>query len=115
MEVQFTPALKVAARVLAADIARNVAILWIDPAAIASVKPVPTGCGDAATPPVARDQEIVAIGAPFRGPKDLASGTVDRVEPHEILSGLRLAHGSAGGPVFAADGALIGIDVHRGR
>src|SRR2546428_1216422 len=44
VEVQLTPAVKVAASVLAADPARDVAVLWIDPNVIASVRPVPLGC-----------------------------------------------------------------------
>jgi len=51
VEVQITPELKVAARVLAADSVRDVAVLWIDPKAIASARPVPLGCGPAAPPP----------------------------------------------------------------
>ena len=51
VEVQLTPAVKVAARVLAADPARDVAILWIDPKVAAAVRPVPLGCAQAAKPP----------------------------------------------------------------
>src|SRR5215831_12550461 len=43
-DVQLTSTVKVSARVLAADANRDVAILWIDPQAIASVKPIPLGC-----------------------------------------------------------------------
>ena len=43
-EVQLTRERKVAARVLAADAGRDVAILWLDPTAIAGVRPVPLGC-----------------------------------------------------------------------
>jgi len=45
VEVQVTSTVKVAGRVLAADSTRDVAVLWIDPQVIASVKPVPLGCG----------------------------------------------------------------------
>ena len=44
VEVQLTPAVKVGASVLAADSARDVAILRIDPNVIASVRPVPLPC-----------------------------------------------------------------------
>ncbi len=46
--VQLTAAsaIKVAAAVLVADAARNVAILWIDPATAALVEPAPPGCGE---------------------------------------------------------------------
>ena len=108
-EVQFTTTLKVTARVLAADPARDVAVLWIDPAVAASVRPVPLGCAQTAKPSVAGGQEIFTIGAPLREQKGMTSGTVSRVEPRALASDLMLATGSAGGPVFAAGGEVIGI------
>jgi S1-C subfamily serine protease len=109
VEVQVTPAIKVAARVLAADPERDVAVLWIDPKAVALVRPVPLGCGQAAAPPVVEGQEIFTIGAPLRQEKGITPGIVSRVEPQSIVADLRLARGSAGGPVFTADGGVVGI------
>ncbi len=39
----------------------------------------------------------------------MTPGTVSRVEEHAAVSDLVLARGSSGGPVFAADGGLVGI------
>jgi hypothetical protein len=97
-EVQLSPSVKVAARVLAADSTRDVAIVWIEPSVIASVKPVPLGCAQPKT--AAEKQEIYAIGVPLRHEKDVTSGT---------MSELVLTSGTDGGPVFTADGGLIGI------
>jgi S1-C subfamily serine protease len=108
VEVQLTTALKVAAIVLAADPVRDVAILWIDPKVVASVRPVPLGCVQAAKPPVVDGQKIFTIGAPLREQKGMTSGTVSRVEPHAIASDLRLAPGSSGGPVFTAAARWLG-------
>ena len=108
IEVQLTPAVKVAARILTVDTERDVAILWIDARAAAAVKPVPLRC-DAATAPVANGQRIFAVGAPIRQQKDLASALVMGAGAHTILADLVLAVGSAGGPVFTADGALVGM------
>src|SRR6266850_6344775 len=96
VEVQITPAVKVVASVLVADPVRDVAVLWIDPKAVASVRPVPLGCAQAAKPSVADGQELFTIGAPLRGQKGMTSAIVSRVEPHAIVSNLRLALGSAG-------------------
>jgi S1-C subfamily serine protease len=109
VEVQISPDVKVAASVLAADSVRDVAVLWIDPRAAASLRPVPLGCAQAAKPPVVDGQELFTIAAPLRGQKDMTSGTVNRVEPHAIVSDFRLASGSAGGPVFTAGGGVVGI------
>ena len=46
VEVQLTPEVKVAARILATDSKRDVAVLWIDPATAAVLRPVPPGCAD---------------------------------------------------------------------
>jgi len=109
VEVQLTASVKVAAVVLASDPVRDVAVLWIGPKVAASVRPVPLGCGQAAKVPVADRQELFTIGAPLRGPKDMTSGSVSRVDPHTIMADFRLATGSAGGPVFTAAGGVVGI------
>lgn len=46
VQLTATSAIKVAATVLVSDAARNVAILWIDPATAALVEPAPPGCGE---------------------------------------------------------------------
>jgi hypothetical protein len=110
VEVQLTPSVKVAARVLTADRERDVAVLWIDPAILASVRPVPLGCAAGSKPqPLADGQKVVALGAPFRGPKDLSLGEVIRVEPHASVADFRLASGSIGGPVFSTGGTVVGL------
>ena len=109
IDVQIDPAVKVAANLLAADPARDVAILRIDPAAAASVRPVQLGCAQPATPTVAEGQEIFTIGVPLRQQKGVTPGTATRVDAHRIDADFRLARGGAGGPVFTADGGVVGI------
>lgn len=109
VDVQLAPSVKLAARVLVADRAHDVAVLWVDPAATASVRPVPLGCAEGATPPFADGQRVVAIGAPLRGQKDVSIGEVVRVEPRASAADFRLAPGSTGGPVFSASGAFVGL------
>ena len=67
--------MKVAARVLAADAERDVAMLWIDPTAVARVRPRAAPCASAGKPPD-EGADIFTIGAPFRGEKDMTSGVV---------------------------------------
>jgi len=108
IEVQVTPAIKVAARVLAADAARDVAVLWIDPAAVASIRPIPLACGQPA-PAIANGEDIFTIGVPMRQPKGLTPGTLTSVDAKGIVADMRLSPGSAGGPAFTPGGGVIGI------
>ena len=107
VEVQLAPDLKVAASVLASDPVKDVAILRIDPAAAASVKPVPLGCAQAAG--VKEGQEVFTIGAPLRMPKGPAFAGVTRVDPHSIETDFVLPGGSAGGPAFVSGSTVIGL------
>jgi S1-C subfamily serine protease len=109
VEVQITSVVKVAGRVLVADPLRDVAVLRIDPKVLASVHPVPLGCTQGGKPPIVTGQKIFTIGTPLRDLKGITSGTVDSVEPDAVLSDFGLATGSTGGPVFAADGGVVGI------
>lgn len=108
VEVQLTPAVKVAARVLAADAERDVAVLWVDPTVVAAVPPVPLACAPAGTPP-GEGARIFTIGAPLRGEKDLTPAVVSGVKPREIAADFYLPSGGAGGPVFTAGGVVVGL------
>jgi S1-C subfamily serine protease len=113
VEVQLTSELKVAARVLATDATRDVAVLWIDPKVAASARPVPLNCAEKVARQVEEGQEIFTIAAaPLRQraqQKEMTSGTVLRVASDAIVSDLLVARGTAGSPVFASDGTVIGI------
>jgi hypothetical protein len=98
VEVQLSPAVKVMAKVLVADAMRDVAVLWIDPGVVASVRPLPLECSSP-KPPAAADQELFTIGVPLRGTKRMTSGVAD----------VRVPSGSAGGPVFTERGVIVGI------
>jgi hypothetical protein len=106
-EAQFTPDIKVKATVLASDPTRDVAILWVNPSVVASLRPLPLGCGQT-RPSVANRQELYTLGVQMMGQKRLTLGGVTGVGPRLLLSDLTVARASAGGPVFTA-GGLIGF------
>jgi hypothetical protein len=107
-EVQLTRDRKVAARVLVADAGRDVAMLRIDATAVAGVRPIPLACPPAGQP-LDEGVELFTIGEPLRGEKDMTSGVVRGVKPKEVVTDFVLPSGSAGGPVFSAGGAVVGL------
>jgi S1-C subfamily serine protease len=109
VEVQLGSGVKVAATVVASNAMHDVAVLWIDPKVITGVAAVSLPCSETRPPAVAAGQDLFTIGVPLRQPKNMTSGTVARVEAHEIVTDFSLPAGSAGGPVFTARGELVGI------
>ena len=99
VEVQISRSVKVAGTVVEADRQRDIAVVRIDPAAMASIKPVPLEC-PSSSPSIARGQEIYAIAAPLRQEKSWTLGAVSRNDTNAIASDLTLAGGGAGGPAF---------------
>lgn len=108
LEVQLSPAHKVAARVLASDPDRNVAILWIDPQAVASARPMKLRDADAGPAPADKDK-VFAITTSIRDGKHLTSGTVSGVTQLAILSDIRIDDDTLGAPLFNAAGEVVAI------
>lgn len=115
VEVQLAPSssaaapLKIEGRVLASDTTRDVAVLWVNPQAVAGLTPIALPCGTAART-LTRDDEVLALGVPLRDGQDrLMTGYISQVATHDIQAELRLSAGAAGGPLFTADGMLIGL------
>jgi len=109
VEVQVTPGVKVQASVLAADPTKDVAVLWVDPTVVATARPMSLGCNPSTTRSVAQDTKIFTISSPLNSETDISTGRVNRVDPARIVSDFDFAASGAGGPVFTADGTVIGI------
>jgi S1-C subfamily serine protease len=108
VDLQLTPAVTVAATVVASNPEKDVAVLLINPALSSSVRAVPLGCADLSRATVVKDQEIVTMLA-ARESKGPRFGTVSRVEAHAVVSDLVIPDGSSGGPVFTSAGSVVGI------
>jgi S1-C subfamily serine protease len=115
VDVQISRSTKVAGIVLAADAQRDIAIVRIEPSAMASMRPVPLGCPGASAPSVAPGREIFTLAAPLRQQKGWTPGTVSRTDAAAITADLPLAAGGTGGPVFTGSGELAGITTLPGE
>jgi hypothetical protein len=109
IEVQVSPAQKVPARVLAADVTRDVAVAWLDPGVVGSRPPVPMSCPPPPALSIDDRQELVAIAASLRTGVDQVTGDVTGLQPRAAEADLRIGYGGVGGPVFNQAGALVGL------
>ena len=115
VEVQLSRTVKVAGTVIEADRQRDVAVIRINPAVTASLKPVPLKCPGTGASTVARGQEIVVIAAPLRQNRGINWGAVTRFDARVITTELNLAAGALGGPAFNTAGDLVGITTLHGE
>jgi S1-C subfamily serine protease len=109
VEVQVSPTVKLAARVLVSDAARGVAILWVDPESVAGNPPAPLTCPPAAASTLDEGRAIVALTAPYAAPMDAVDGEVTTLAGRSVETDLRLRFGGAGGPAFNTAGEIVGL------
>src|SRR5262245_37878854 len=114
--VEFADHDRVPARIVGWDVFDDVGVLQVDPKTHA-LSPVPLGRSSA----VGVGQPVAVIGSPFGNENSLEVGVVSGVRRSidSLPSTFRLAdaiqvdapitHGNSGGPVFDADGRVIGI------
>jgi hypothetical protein len=107
VEVQLSRTVKVLGTVVETDPKRDVAIVRIDPSVMASIAPVPLGCGRSAPPALARGQELFTVAAPLRQQKGWTPGALSDTRANNLE--MNLATGGLGGPVFTASGDLVGL------
>lgn len=106
--VQFDPKHKIPARILAADPARDVAVLWANTKAFEGSDAAPMAPW-VSPPPVVVGEEVFTIGSPMGIQKILTTGIVSKIEAHAILSNININHGNSGGPLFNSRGEVVGI------
>ena len=86
VEVQLTPTVKAAAKVLVADRSKDVAILLMNASVLLSVRPISLGCALPSKPPLVDGQKIFTIGSPLGEDKDTITGSASRVDAHAAVS-----------------------------
>jgi len=108
LAVQFDREHKIAARLIAADPQKDIALLWVNVTAFPNAIAAPlyrTG-GKA---PVQEGERVFTIGSPLTLDKIITTGIVSKVEPHTIMSDININPGNSGGPLFNGAGQVIGL------
>lgn len=109
VSVQFDAKRKVAAKVLAFDAERDVAVLYADLSAFPGAAVAPIAAAHAGRELAVEGEKVFTIGSPLGLKKIITSGIVSKVEARALLSDLNINHGNSGGPLFNSLGEVIGI------
>jgi hypothetical protein len=109
LAVQFDREHKIPARLIAADPQKDVALLWVNLAALPNAAPAPLSRAAAGKPPVQEGERVFTIGSPLTLDKIITTGIVSKVEPHTIISDININPGNSGGPLFNGAGQVIGL------
>jgi S1-C subfamily serine protease len=109
LAVQFVREHKIAAKLIAADAQKDVALLWVNMAALPSAAPAPLYRAAAGRAPVQEGERVFTIGSPLTLDKIITTGIVSKVEPHTIMSDININPGNSGGPLFNGTGQVIGL------
>src|SRR5467141_222089 len=109
LAVQFDRTHKVVAKLIAADLQKDVALLSVNIAALPNASPAPLYRDGAGRNPVQEGERVFTIGSPLSLDKIITTGIVSKVEPHTIMSDININPGSSGGPLFNSAGQVIGL------
>ncbi len=109
ISVQFDAKRKVAAKVLAFDAERDVAVLYADLSAFPGAATAPIATAQAGRELAVEGERVFTIGSPLGLKKIITSGIVSKVEARAIISDVNINHGNSGGPLFNSLGEVIGI------
>ena len=107
--VQFDASTKVPAVKLLADPEKDVAVVWTDLSAYPNAIVAPLAVASPNEPTAMEGEKVFTIGSPLSQRKIVTTGIVSKVEPHAIISDIRIDHGNSGGPLFNSLGQVIGI------
>ena len=108
LAVQFDQKRKVPARLITSNADKDVAVLWVDPAAFHEAVVAPLLPKEAAAKVVV-GQRVFTIGNPLGREKVLTTGVISKVENDAITSDISINPGNSGGPLFTLNGQVAGI------
>jgi S1-C subfamily serine protease len=109
LAVQFDRNRKIPAKLLAADPLTDVAVLWINLAAIPDAGVAPLADSERDQPSVVEGERVVTIGSPLHARKVFTTGIANKVDKRSIVSDITLNRADSGGPLFNSAGEAAGI------
>ena len=109
LAVQFDRTHKIAAKLIAADPQKDIALLSVNMTALPSASPAPLYRAASGRTPVQEGERVFTIGSPLSLDKIITTGIVSKVELHTIMSDININPGSSGGPLFNGAGQVIGL------
>ncbi len=104
--VQFDSITKIAAVKLLADPEKDVAVIWADMSAFPNAIAAPLATTSSGEPAAIEGERVFTIGSPLTQQKIVTTGIVSKIEPHAIISDIRIDHGNSGGPLFNSLGQV---------
>ncbi len=106
---QFDPKTKIAARLVAADPAKDIAVLRINLTALPHAATAEIARNTVTEPSVVEGERVFTIGSPLSQSKIITTGIASKIESHAIISDVNINHGNSGGPLFNSVGQVVGI------
>lgn len=113
LAVQFDDRRKIAAKLVAFDPQKDIAVLWANLAAFPEAIAAPMAKPVHGEATVSEGEWVFTIGSPLNQRKILSTGIVSKVEPRAILSDININHGNSGGPLFTSRGTVVGLTTFR--
>lgn len=108
LAVQFDEKHKVAARLLAANPDKDVAVLWANLSVFPEFVVAPM-ISEGSKTPLMVGQRVFTIGNPFGHEKVLTTGVISKIEKDAITSDIMINPGNSGGPLFTMNGQAAGL------
>jgi S1-C subfamily serine protease len=109
ISVQFDENRKVEAKLVVADPAKDIAVLWADLTPFPEIVIAQLAHPNTQEAAVVEGERVFTIGSPLNQQKILTTGVVSKVARRAILSDISINHGNSGGPLFNAVGTVIGL------
>ena len=109
LAVQFDREHKIVAKLIAADPAKDVALLWVNIASFPSAVPVPLVQTSKGATPVQEGERVFTIGSPLSLEKIITTGIISKVQEHILISDININPGNSGGPLFNNAGQVVGL------